>query len=101
MGLDVTACEAVELVKTEREAGEDYDGYEDGLVHLYVEPAFVTAADGLQDGYYRTTGEVHGFRAGSYHGYNQWRADLASLVWFTNVRPTCYGPTLDPARSSS
>lgn len=81
MGLDITAYESVTLVRAGRVYVEELD---DGKhVHLWKGPSF-DRGDGLVEGYYRFSGEVFGFCAGSYGGYNEWRSDLARLVGTTD-----------------
>jgi hypothetical protein len=87
MGLDITAYERLHLV-TAKPVGEWDTGatnfsdaaYLAGRVTLYVLEPFRDRADGLVDGDYDKGGEEHGFRAGSYGGYNEWRRQLARLV---------------------
>lgn len=78
MGLDITAYEKVELVRPSEKYDEDRDteDYEAGLRFLYVEPSFPKHADGMVNGYYVPTGKQLRFRAGSYSGYNHFRAKL-------------------------
>ncbi len=81
MGLDITAYKTVTFVRerTEAEEGDDVEG----LRFLYPNPDFVAHADGLAEGFYRTSdgdGETLDFRAGSYSGYSQWRAMLAARL---------------------
>lgn len=80
MGLDITAYEKVTLIRAD-EPGVDWDE-EDGTDQLYS-THWPERADGLVDGVYRYGGEVLGFRAGSYSGYNRWREDLAKLLGTT------------------
>jgi hypothetical protein len=84
MGLDITAYEKVELVRPRPEGGYTDAEYDDDTkITLYVEEHFAAAADGLISGLYTTSGKRHGFRAGSYGGYNTWRRMLAALVGTT------------------
>jgi hypothetical protein len=76
MGLDITAYEKLEWL---REIPEDWD-HEEDETSLYRIEAFAKSCDGLRNGIYRYSGETHGFRAGSYSGYNEWRRQLARLV---------------------
>ena len=79
MGLDISAYQ--KLTKCAKDYGDDYDaGYEAGAMYLTIIDSFANAADGYS-GWYETSGEKSfGFRAGSYGGYNTWRAWLAQLV---------------------
>ena len=79
MGLDISASRSAKLVRDN--ADKDYDGYDDGLQHVYVNPAFPAQADGMVSGWYKMDPEDEvDFRAGSYSGYNLWREQLAALV---------------------
>lgn len=80
MGLDIQAYEVVELVHAC--AVNEHEHEEDGVVYLYS-THWTERADGLVDGAYRVSGERHGFRAGSYGGYNIWREQLAALIGTT------------------
>lgn len=66
------------LVKKDSEVDEDYDAYDEGLVHLYV--TFPERADGLENGCYKYESEGNSFRAGSYSGYSYWRRFLSSTI---------------------
>jgi hypothetical protein len=74
MGLDITAYEKLTFAREQED--EDDDGGEGG-VRVYQNPDFPERADGLRKGIYRTDGETHRFRAGSYSGYSFWRGQLA------------------------
>ena len=81
MGLDISVY--LEIEKCDEDYGDDYDrGYEDGAIHLTVEESFKDAADGYYGWY--TYDSSDGFRAGSYGGYNFWRANLAKLIGKTD-----------------
>lgn len=99
MGLDITAYSHLKAV------GKHYDGdWCENENHVsafaYAEfpqsfrgiPVLSTMQSGgsafLEGGCYETTDatEEHDFRAGSYGGYNQWRADLQE--WFNPLRVT-------------
>ena len=81
MGLDIRVYAKVTLIKAVTK--EKYDGAEpDDATFLYNEGH--DRGDGLVDGVYRTAGDSYGFRAGSYSGYNEWRAMLARLVGSTD-----------------
>ena len=86
MGLDISAYQ--KLTKCAKDYGDDYDaGYEAGAMYLTIIDSFANAADGYS-GWYESSGEESfGFRAGSYGGYNTWRAWLAQLVGPTSHRP--------------
>jgi hypothetical protein len=88
VGLDVTAYEKVtlkqamtieqynDMVDRDGEPGDEY-------VVLYY-AGFEERADGMPQGVYLDEGKSMEFRAGSYSGYNQWRANLALLVGTTD-----------------
>lgn len=75
MGLDISYYRVATFVKPEM-TDEDWDN---DLVHIYVNPDFAERADGMLEGAYKTEGD-DGFRAGSYSGYNWWRAKLADMA---------------------
>lgn len=87
MGLDISAYEKATLVKAislkEWNAGacDECDG---AATFLYKDHPSRTQNDDLTEGVYETSGECHGFRAGSYGGYNNWRSLLARLVGTTD-----------------
>ncbi len=89
MGLDITAYEKVilkEAVSLEalRKIDWKHPLYDDGDYQFLYSSGFDEHADGLPEGFYLTEGSrEHRFRAGSYHGYNEWRAMLAKLVGTT------------------
>ena len=72
MGLDISYCDSLTYVGP---LSAEYDG--DGLwLHNPDVPAH---GDGIAPGIYRAGSEQH-FRAGSYSGYNWWRANLRRLA---------------------
>jgi len=73
MGLDIIAWKKVEF-RRERVAGVEID--HDSETWLYRGPA-ADRTDGLAEGVYAVSDEAHGFRAGSYSGYNEWREWLS------------------------
>lgn len=75
MGLDITAYEKVERMPDIAEGQDPYPNF-----RLYQLEDFADRSDGLEDGVYASKGITFGFRAGSYSGYNAWRADLCRLV---------------------
>lgn len=79
MGLDVTAYEKVTLELATSSPDESESDREDRVV-LYVLRAFRAAADRIVDGVYSFSGEVWGFPAGSYGGYNLWRRHLSKMA---------------------
>lgn len=79
MGLDITAYRNVEAVRPLNK-GVDDDGYAEKLARFYNNKDFRGRFDGLEEGMLYRYAEAHGFRAGSYSGYNAWREWLASLV---------------------
>jgi hypothetical protein len=87
MGLDITAYQKVELVEAMPFAVLKARGFQhrfyDSFDHVYLcnELHFADRSDDLAEGFYlHTAGKSLGFRAGSYGGYNQWRAALADMV---------------------
>jgi hypothetical protein len=74
MGLDITACSKMRPVQCDSE-----DCWHE---RVYVNPDFVSHADGLKSGCYEKTpgSETISFRAGSYSGYNWWRNELDCLT---------------------
>lgn len=76
MGLDIVAYEKADLVRDHDPAScEDRDHR-----HVYVLEGFDRSLRGMEPGCYVASGEEHHFRAGSYSGYNAFRAELASRV---------------------
>lgn len=73
MGLDITALRKITRV------GPCDANTPDGQHLVHVVGSFMGRADGLDDGNY-TAEEVHGFRAGSYSGYNRWREHLSMAI---------------------
>lgn len=89
MGLDVTAYQYVRPAAdgegmSARWPDEPDD--EAGYVRLYVNPDFPAHAGALRTGVYHTSGERHGFLAGSYSGYNAWRDQLARMAGYESAR---------------
>jgi len=87
MGLDISAYSNIVLIDPDTKDGADY--YEKywgktDFETLYIREGFFTRddihhepwANGLQAGVYRVDGDSMGLRAGSYSGYNHWRAML-------------------------
>lgn len=87
MGLDITAYRQAALAP---DVDVDLDGYPvdyETYTRAEVNPDFPDQADGIaHHAIYRRGAEEHGFRAGSYSGYNQWRNELASLVGHADAR---------------
>jgi hypothetical protein len=90
MGLSIEAYSKLERAPFDdvRAVLEDQDPYEiadeHAWVYFYVHPAFPQRAGGIgcvtKFAFYLCGGEVYRFRAGSYGGYGDWRAALASFV---------------------
>jgi hypothetical protein len=130
MGLDITAYSNLKRIGQHEKEIELNEGEPGGLadfcyyenhVHAFAYDAFSASLRGIpiigtrsvedssfvEGGCYETTGatETHGFRAGSYNGYNAWRRDLArqfnpdtkpdlpfyELIWFAD-NEGCIGP---------
>jgi len=98
MGLDITAYESLTKIDEVKYIdGEvynqkletvDYDDY-DFVAH--INPDFPGRADDVEDhGVYKAVGS-HGFRAGSYGGYNMWRDRLAKLAGYPEGTYEQYG----------
>jgi hypothetical protein len=76
MGLDITAYSRMERVDC-----DSRDCELDGHVNPYINPDFPEQANGVSGCYRKTpASKEHGFRAGSYGGYNWWRDELAQMV---------------------
>lgn len=96
MGLDITAYSRVEIVGFADDYDEDLEADDwtaEGYLHQdWINPHFPHAvpADWPREGYVRyvVKGESHGFRAGSYGGYGQWREQLANI--FLNITHECH-----------
>ena len=87
MGLDISAISEmrrVELPKDIELWSDEYYEWEkdqDGDVwNLYQHPHFPEQGEGLPNGPVVSDGAYHGFRAGSYSGYNEWRNLLAKVA---------------------
>lgn len=99
MGLDITAYSNLRYVgfcpdRDEDDHGYDPDTYDTTHVPAYAHDAFPHALMGIPNQRIKPVGtetlieagcfevtektETHRFRAGSYGGYNRWRADLAA-----------------------
>lgn len=89
MGLDISAYRKLELVphdEVERDEDGDLADWEQNI-QFYSNSDFPHHFEGLDKGAVYTRGEEsYGFRAGSYSGYGQWRATLASMVGFSDGR---------------
>jgi hypothetical protein len=86
MGLDITAYEKIELVEPttydELKAKDWNHPLYDTEDHVMIGVIHEDYRDRcpLPEGFYKTGGKRHGFRAGSYGGYNEWRRHLAELI---------------------
>jgi hypothetical protein len=78
MGLDISAVQVVEFAR-ERMDDDDWGDAESPLP-LIRNQDVPDRGDGLADGLYRRGGESMSFRAGSYSGYNLWRAWLCKAA---------------------
>lgn len=79
MGLDITAYRKL---KEERPAFGDDDGYDEDLIRLWDNKDFAGRFEGLKEKTLYSYADSHGFRAGSYSGYNAWREWLSALVGY-------------------
>jgi len=80
MGLDITAYENVEYVEN---CDMDADGYPtDESVQRapFLNSAFPGREEGARELPFKVLGSELDFRAGSYGGYNRWRAGLAEFA---------------------
>ncbi len=96
MGLDITAYEKVSLIHKSDGTGwcEEHEDLAPGSLYnisgmhkpAVTEWEYVDDDNVVHYGCFESTGRVHGFRAGSYSGYNQWREQLckAALGMTTN-----------------
>ena len=75
MGLDILAYRQVTLLH-EGECDEDHGA---GVARTYPHPQFLDHADEMVQGCYSFVSCMD-FRAGSYGGYNQWRAQLSMMA---------------------
>jgi hypothetical protein len=78
MGLDITAYEAIKPWPHPIEDEDDFD--ENDALRVYTDSSFRTRLGSLTEGWYQSLGETHGFRAGSYSGYNRWRETLCDFA---------------------
>lgn len=81
MGLDISVYEKIEFVRKRRD--DDDWGEDEDLNFFENVEEFADRSDGLEPGLYKISGRTDGFSAGSYSGYNEWRAELARLVGTT------------------
>lgn len=102
MGLDISAFECAELTDPHEREDEDgrYCGEDKAYggqnhVFAYLDDGFEHALGGLiRNRCYAVSGESQSFRAGSYGGYNEWRAALSraalgvepETIWQDNFR---------------
>lgn len=85
MGLDITAYRRLRKVAPGEGKHPKYDDetdYENGYVRVYVNADFSAQSAGIDSEAIYKAEESHGFRAGSYSGYNAWRDELARLAGF-------------------
>lgn len=88
MGLDVTAYTKLIAAQGNEafdETGElKYD--EENWFQVYDNDDFPGRLEGLQNRHaYKSDEDTHGFRAGSYGGYNTWRNQLAELAGYPAI----------------
>lgn len=81
MGLDITAYSKLVRVHPTTDVEKD-----EAISLCVVDEVYRPRLEGLEEGEYECAGESHGFRAGSYSGYNRWREHLAALVGTTPER---------------
>lgn len=76
MGLDITAYGSAQPTNPP----EDDQDYPSWIVHVFQENGFGHSLRGLSEGWYHVGGTALSFRAGSYSGYNAWRASLCKAA---------------------
>lgn len=82
MGLDITAYEHIQFIKSKPTGGypdADYDRPETEPL-FYNYECFTPRSDGNPEGLYLISGDTYRFPAGSYSWYGQWRDQLADMV---------------------
>ena len=89
MGLDISALselERIELPEGIKPWSDEYYDWEEeqaGSVWRFQKPnSFTEQAEGLDDGFYTSSDDYFGFRAGSYTGYGMWRDELAHAAGY-------------------
>lgn len=98
MGLDITAYRQL---KEERKAFGDDDGYPEKLTRLWNNKDFPNSFEGLKEKTLYSYADSHGFRAGSYGGYNAWREWLAALVGYKETEYVASFGGLQKARAAA
>lgn len=83
MGLDITAYSKIKIVPDGFKDGDVIDWY--NHFSIYINPHFQTHSQGLQEGVAYSYDKSHGFRAGSYSGYNGWREQLAKMAGYPAI----------------
>lgn len=90
MGLDISVYEKIELAEAItyeqlKALGHEHSLYDqDDHFHVSVVHEEYREKTPSPEGFYKISGKRHGFRAGSYSGYNAWRRWLASVVGTTD-----------------
>lgn len=82
MGLDITAYKALTKVENPK---LDSDGRPENYneeTSFYANPDFPGRMEGIEENTVYRYVDAHGFRAGSYGGYNGWRNELAKLAGY-------------------
>lgn len=90
MGLDITAYSKIKIEPNGLDKDGDVKDWDNHFT-VYINPYFPGRADGLQEQIAYSYGEAHGFRAGSYSGYNRWREQLAKMAGYPAVEVERYG----------
>lgn len=83
MGLDITAYSKMQQIRDPKDDDEQDEYWDAGHVRAFWYGGMDHSGRGLlPDAWYAETDETqaHGFRAGSYSGYNHWRAGLAEFI---------------------
>lgn len=93
MGLDITAYRQLKQATDAEARGEDGEiKYEEGYAWIFPNSDFPGRACEFKDGAY-SFDEEYWFRAGSYSGYNAWRAALSDLAGYPSVDYVWNGAT--------
>jgi hypothetical protein len=87
MGLDISVFKEVDFNSFQPREGkseEDLDELYDSMLYLYSEYNPHNQSDNIKEGFYNYPDRAFNFRAGSYSGYNLFRATLCKSVYGFN-----------------
>lgn len=90
MGLDITAYSKIKAEPNGFDTDGDLIDWDNHFT-IYINPHFQAQSEGLQEKTAYSYDESHGFRAGSYSGYNGWREQLAKMAGYPAVEVERYG----------